>query len=514
MLNFSKYKIFTIILVCLVSVIYSLPNFLPKNSTLSKIIPTNAVNFGLDLKGGSYLLLQIDTEYYLNEKLINLKNEIKKEFRENIIRSIPTISNKKIIFTIKNKEQYSKVRKIINESDSDLITNDKDGVFNVYFSHHKIAAIHKNLVSQSIEIVRRRIDENGTKEPVIRSKGHDRILLQVPGVDNPEQIRRVLGKTAKMTFHFVSDNSFDKNALLKNTDRSLEKISDKDGKSYLIKKEAILSGDMLTNANVTYYQGEPAVSFKFNNVGAKKFAKVTKNNIGKIFAIVLDKQIITAPRINSVIDQGLGVISGEFTVKEAHELALLLRAGALPAPILILEERTVGPSLGIDSIKHGTLSSLVGLLLVAVFMILFYKIFGVIAVVALIINISIVLTLLSLVGATLTLPGIAGIVLTIGMAVDANVLIFERIKEEYRNNNNVINSINLGFSQAFRTILDSNVTTLIVAVLLYIFGTGLVKSFAITLSFGILASMFSAIMLTRLMVVAWIKINKPKHLNL
>jgi len=271
---------------------------------------------------------------------------------------------------------------------------------------------------------------------------------------------------------------------------------------------------LLIDAGVTFHEGLPAVSFRFNDAGARKFGEITKNNIGKFFAIVLDGKVVTAPRINSVINQGSGVISGNFTTAEANEVALLLRAGALPAPLKIIEERTVGPSLGLDSIKSGSLAVIAGLVFVAAFMLLFYGLFGMIANIAMLINISIILAVLSLLGATLTLPGIAGIVLTMGMSVDANVLIFERIKEELRDKKSIFSALEQGFDQAFRTITDSNVTTLIVAFFLYAFGNGPIKGFAVTLSIGIISSMFSAIILTRMMIVIWIKKFRPQKLNL
>jgi preprotein translocase subunit SecD len=291
-------------------------------------------------------------------------------------------------------------------------------------------------------------------------------------------------------------------------------IFDTEGHQYSVKKEAILSGDLLVDANTTYHEGLPAVGFRFNAVGTRKFAEITKNNIGKILAIVLDGKVVTAPRINSIINQGSGVISGSFTTQEANEVALLLRAGALPTPLKVVEERTVGPSLGLDSIKSGKVSVLVAIAFIAFFMILFYGFFGLIANIAMIVNVAIILAVLALIGATLTLPGIAGIVLTMGMSVDANVLIFERIKEELREKKSMLTAIEQGFNQAFRTITDSNLTTLIVAFFLYLFGNGPVKGFAVTLSIGILSSMFSAIILTRMMIAIWLKKKRPQKLGL
>jgi len=292
------------------------------------------------------------------------------------------------------------------------------------------------------------------------------------------------------------------------------KVSDRAGYVYPIKKTIILSGDLLVDASTTYHEGQPAVSFRFNALGSKKFAEITAKNIGKLFAIILDGQVVTAPRINTVINQGSGVISGNFTVQEANEVALLLRAGALPAPLKIIEERTVGPSLGADSIKSGAVASIAGLVFVTIFMAIFYGTFGIIANIAMAVNIIILFACLSLLNATLTLPGIAGIVLTIGMAIDANVLIFERIKEELRAKKPIFAAVEQGFDQAHRTIIDSNLTTLIVAFFLYVFGNGPVKGFAVTLSVGIIASMFSAILLSKMIIALWLKRNRARKINL
>lgn len=507
MLFFSRWKTLFIVLVCLSSLFLSIINLFPQSSKIGSLLPNQRINLGLDLRGGSQLMLQIDFDFYIQEKLENLKNDLKQEFRKEKVRIIPTLRNQKITFTASNEEDLSKSQKIIRKFDPDMNIDVSDNKVEASFSNKQIVKMQHDLMVQSIEIVRRRVDESGTKEPTIQANGNNRILLQVPGLDNPEQIKTLLGQTAKMTFHFVDTDSTTID------DRETVKMLDKNGQVYPINREVILSGDLLVDANTTYYQGEPAVSFRFNNVGTRKFAEITKNNIGRIFAIVLDNKVVTAPRINSVISEGMGVISGAFTVNQAHDVAILLRAGALPAPLKVIEERTVGPSLGLDSIKSGFYSCIAGLILVALVMLLFYRFFGVIANIGLIINIAMVLSALSLINATLTLPGIAGLVLSMGMAVDANVLIFERIKEEIKSNRNIISAIDSGFSQAFRTIVDSNITTLIAAILLYIFGNGSVRGFAVTLSFGIAASMFSAIMLTRLIISIWVRKKRPTSLE-
>lgn len=516
MLNFSKTKIATILFVCFVAIIFAAPSLIPQSSNsliwrkLSKILPSQKVVLGLDLQGGSQLMLKVDFDSYRQDQLSSLKEEIKSAFRDEMVRAAPLVSGEQVIFSIHDEDQKNLAKKLIKKLSDKIEIIENSGQFVVRFSKQENFLIRQNLIKQSIEIVRRRIDESGTKEPTIQAQGEDRILLQVPGVENSAELKSILGKTAKMTFHFVSDISFS-GAREGFINPDLERVYDDREQIYLIEKEAVLSGDLLVDANPTYHEGEPAVAFRFNAIGAKKFAEITKENIGRFFAIVLDGKVVTAPRINTVINQGSGVISGSFTVDEANEVALLLRAGALPAPLEVIEERTVGPSLGLDSIKNGTSAALAGLIFVAVFMIFYYGIFGFFADLALLINIAIILAVLAVLGATITLPGIAGIVLTMGMSVDANVLIFERIKEELRDKKSNLAAVEQGFRQAFRTITDSNITTLIVGFFLFIFGNGPVKGFAVTLSIGIISSMFSAIVLTRMLIAQWLKISLKKN---
>jgi preprotein translocase subunit SecD len=512
MLIFSKLKIFIISSLCLLAIYFSLPTFLlnneiaNKNSQLKSIIPNNKVNLGLDLQGGSQLLLEIDVASYISDQVEILKDETKNVFYEESIRTLVEKVDNKIIFNITNEDEKQNAKKLIRKLSKQVEILEDNGQFQVYFSDGELKNIKQNLIKQSIEIVRRRVDENGTKEPTIIAQGDKRILLQVPGVQNSQELKEVLGKTAKMTFHLASNES-------SSTFDSIQ-VFDNSGNSLLLNKEVILSGDLLVDASATYHEGKPAVAFRFNSLGSRKFAQITTDNIGRIFAIVLDGKVITAPVINTVINQGSGVISGNFTTQEAGQVALLLRAGALPAPLTVVEERSVGPSLGSDSISSGKIASVMSLVLIAIFMILFYGIFGFIANIALFVNIAIIISFLSMLGATLTLPGIAGIVLTMGMSVDANVLIFERIKEELSSKKSLLASVEQGFSQAYRTILDSNLTTLIVAFFLYVFGNGSVKGFAVTLSIGIMSSMFTAILLTRMLISIWLKKTRPKKLSL
>ncbi|MFT6105971.1 MAG: preprotein translocase subunit SecD [Rickettsiales bacterium] len=512
MFRFSPSKAFLVLIVCVVAIFCALPNFISeaeKSTFPYKYLPKDKVNLGLDLRGGAHLLLKVDFDYYLKEQLENLTTELKREFISDGLYSIASIQDGKINFTFSDEAYVKKAKKLIRKLDENVeIDTSGDQIF-LSYSDSYLVKLQRDLVAQSIEIVRRRVDETGTKEPIIQSQGKSRILLQVPGISDPQGIKDLLGKTAKLTFHLVVNDSFDNEFSKYGTGNDVKRMQDVDGRRYSINKTPMLTGDLLIDANATFYEGEPAVSFRFNYLGARKFAEITTNNIGRVFAVVLDGKIITAPKINSVIAGGTGVISGSFTADDANNLALLLRAGALPAPIKIMEERTVGPSLGADSIRYGTNAAIYGFILVAIFMVVFYGFFGLVANIALIVNIALILTALSWFGATLTLPGIAGIILVIGMAVDANVLIFERMKEEVRSNNKkIIVAIDAGFSQAFRTIVDSNITTLIIASLLYIFGSGAIRGFAVTLTIGILASMFSAIILTRTIISMWIKYRK------
>ena len=392
----------------------------------------------------------------------------------------------------------------------------RDSVATISIDQLYKKSIQDSAIKQSLEIVRKRIDESGTKEPLIQRSGSERILLQLPGVKNPERIKDLLGKTAKLNFHMVDDDD-SKSLSLNIAPFGKMIVSDINNEElkYLLEKKSRVGGENLIDANASFDPTEGhAVSFRFDTTGAQKFGKATSENIGKRFAVVLDGVVITAPVINSAITGGSGIITGNFTSQEAADLAVLLRAGALPAPLEIVEERSVGPGLGADSIAAGKIASIIGMILVCIFMILIYGSFGVIANISLIANLFIIVSLLGTIGATLTLPGIAGIVLTIGMAVDANVLIFERIKEESVKNKKIYETIKKGFDRALSTILDANITTLIASLLLFVFGSGPIKGFSITLSLGVIASMFTALMLTNLLVHFYVSFTSKKEINL
>ena len=387
--------------------------------------------------------------------------------------------------------------------------------FRLSMTEEAEAARRQSAVEQSIEIVRRRVDETGVSEPVIQQQGDSRILVQLPGIKDPERIKRLLGQTAKLNFHMLDETvsiqeaesgDLPAGSMLLFSPESEGRIP------YVVRRAVEVGGDRLVDAQPTFQDGQPIVSFRFDAAGGRRFGDLTSQNVGRRLAIVLDREVVSAPRIQTAITGGSGIITGRFTTQQVNDLSLVLRAGALPAPLTVLEERTVGPGLGADSIEAGKIASIIGLVAVVVFIVISYGLFGLMAAIALLFNLSLIVALLSVLQATLTLPGIAGIVLTIGMAVDANVLILERIKEETRNGRTPISAIDAGYRRALTTIMDSNLTTLIAAILLFQFGTGPIKGFAVTLSIGIITSMFTALMLTRLFVVVWLRRRRPQTL--
>jgi preprotein translocase subunit SecD len=527
MLLFPRWKMLIVLLVCAYAALAALPNLLPAKTLerLPSFLPNQAVPLGLDLRGGSHLLLQLDFDAYLREHMANLRDSLRAELRKARVGYIGLKADgASVTLTIRPETLREDVslRDIFDRADPNLdMERDGDNV-RLTYSDVKLREMRAHLLQQSIEIVNRRVNETGTKEPLIQRQGNDRIVVQVPGLENPAELKALLGKTAKMNFHLVNESITDaqiasgampQGTRLAASDEAARRGGAESDMARLpIYSEVALSGELLTNAHATFSDAQPVVEFTFNALGARKFGEITQENVGKRFAVLLDNKVITAPVIRSAILGGRGIIEGNFTVESANELAILLRAGALPAPLTIIEERSVGPSLGQDSIDAGTRAAAVGTLLVVMFMLLSYGLFGVFANIALMMNLVLILAVLSLLQATLTLPGIAGIVLTMGMAVDANVLIYERIRDEIRVGRTPAASIEYGFKAAFLTIFDSNLTTLIAAALLYYFGTGTVKGFAVTLTVGILASMFTAIMLTRLMIYAWARRVRPKTL--
>jgi preprotein translocase subunit SecD len=523
MLYFQTWKVMLILAVCTLGFLFTVPNLFSEASVARwpEWIPRKQVALGLDLRGGSYLLYQVDMDAVRNDELNNLLDELRTQFvAKKIGYTGLAVDGDHVAFVLRDSSRADDVRAIVQKVDSDLVVKVGDGGA-VSVSEDPVAlnARRDTAVNQSIEIVRRRIDETGTKEATIQRVGDDRILVELPGISDPDRVKALIGKTAKMTFQLVDPNASVEEARhgrVPPGDELLQGAPDPHDPSaalnfYVVRRRVMVSGDTLTDAQPTFNNtNEPVVSFKFNAIGARRFAEATQQNVGKPFAIVLDHKVISAPVIREAITGGSGIIEGNFTVQSANDLALLLRAGALPAPLTILEERTVGPDLGADSIHAGALACIVGIGLVVVFMVIFYGLFGLFADVALFFNLCIMMACLSLLGATLTLPGIAGIALTMGMAVDANVLIYERIREELRSGRSIISSLQAGFERAFGTIFDSHVTTLVAGALMFWLGEGPIKGFAVTLSLGVLTSLFSAILVTRLLIVTWLRRTKPK----
>jgi len=520
-LYFSKLKIITIYLVIIFLSFFSLLNFteVKDNYILSK-----KINLGLDLQGGSYLLLEVDSKPIINQKLQFKLLQIRKHFKNNKIKyENLKLDGEKINFYLPKKELEKFKEFFLNEDNSmnnyynkyrayemDFITSDLEipnkSLVTINYTKYGIIELKDSSLDQSLEIVRRRIDEVGTNEPTIVKRGIDRILIELPGLDNPNRIKKLLGKTANLSFRLVTENEGEFGSELLPYEDSEDQLN--------ISKRIVVSGDNLINAKPFFdnQTNEATVNFTLDRIGSKKFARVTSNNVGKRLAIILDNKIISAPSIREPITGGTGVITGNFTFQSATDLALMLRAGALPAPLSIIEERTVGPDLGEDSIEAGSISLIIGFLLVIAYMLFKYRFLGIIADAALIINLILLMGLLTILEATLTLPGIAGIILTVGMAVDANVLIFERIKEEMKTETSIIHSFDMGYKKAQTAVLDANITTLISAIILFFLGSGPVKGFAVTLGLGILTTLFSAYFFARHLSSFYVMKNKDKKI--
>jgi len=518
-LYFSKIKIFFIYTVITILTSFAILNFF--NNTDNYFLKKN-INLGLDLQGGSYLLLEIDAEPLIKQKLQNKLITLRQIFKKQKINyGNLNIKNNRIIF-MSNENDMEKFVKIFTnkennkinsyfynyrsyEMDYSILNNNVE----INFSKYGLIEINKIALEQSIEIVRRRIDDTGTKEPTILRRGSNRILIELPGLDEPSRVKKLLGKTANLTFRLVSDSEVE-------TFGTEVLFNEDTGQSIEVSKRVLISGENLIDAqprldNVT---NKNIVAFTLDRVGAKRFGRTTTNNVGKKLAIVLDNKIVSAPVINEPILGGSGVISGNFNFQSATDLALLLRSGALPAPLEIVEERTVGPDLGEDSIKAGVISLIIGFFLVIIFMLIKYRVLGVFADLALIINLILLVGILTILEVTLTLPGIAGIILTVGMAVDANVLIFERIKDEMKLEDSSIIAFDMGYKKAQSAVFDANITTLISTVILFFIGSGPVKGFAVTLGIGILTTLFSAYLFARHLTSLYVMKNKNKEIKL
>lgn len=512
MYKLSKERILIILAICLVGIFFALPNFMPKNSKL----PTwwQPVSLGLDLQGGSNLLLQVKIDDVVREQMGSLEDAVRQSLREHRIRyQNLSAGADNVRVKIDNLNARNQAMGYLKKLEDGLsVTVDDSGTIELKYTDQALAELKRKVVAQSIEIIRRRVDELGTKEPVIQSQGEDRIVVQLPGVQNPEEVKQLLGKTAKMSFHLVDSRTNAADARRGKISNTSRVVNSAEGGQLVITRKPVVGGENLTDAQVAFQDGAAVVSFKFNTSGGRKFGEVTKNNVGAQLAIVLDNEVISAPTINTPIMGGSGVISGNFTSETANDLAMLLRSGALPAPLEVLEERTVGAGLGADSIRDGIFASVIGLIAVVAFMILAYGLFGIFTTITVFINLFLMLGAMSFIGTTLTLPGIAGIILTIGMAVDANVLIFERMREEVKKGRSTKDAAEAGFTEAWSTIVDSNLTTLAAAAVLFWFGTGPVRGFAVTLAIGILTSMFTSVTVTRLIIASWIARYKPTKL--
>jgi protein-export membrane protein SecD len=513
-LYFSKLRIIFISLISLLFILFASSNlFKFSNELLNK-----KINLGLDLQGGSYLLLEIDNTPVIEQKLQNLSITLKNYFKEKNVRiGNLKFKDQKLSFSVNDEfkdlvlEEFSDEESDINPyyqrfKSHQLDIVEENNVFTINYSKQGIIEIKTSSQDQALEIVRRRIDEIGTNEPNILKRGNDRILVELPGLDDPMRIKSLLGKTANLTFRFVTNDTKDS--------FGAEKLQyEESSEESMVSKRIILSGDNLLDAQprMNNETNETVVSFTLDRVGAKRFGKATSTGIGKQLAIVLDGKIISAPIIRDTIASGSGQISGGFTFQSATDLALLLRSGALPAPLNIIEERTVGPDLGQDSIKAGMIALFIGFILVILFIFIKYKVFGLITNIALIVNLFLLIGVLTIFEATLTLPGIAGIILTVGMAVDANVLIFERIKEELRNEKNNLIAFDSGYTKSRTAILDANITTLLAAIILFFMGSGPIKGFSLTLGVGIFTTLFSVYFIARLLTVLYVSKNREKE---
>src|SRR6202795_1571151 len=528
MLYFTRWKALAIILTALVVCLCAVPNFFPEATV--KGWPAWAQRrlvLGLDLQGGSYLLLEVDSNYVKKEKLDQVRDDARRTLRDAKIGYTGLAARPDSVeVRVKDADLQNALTKLRELSQplggllgssgqrSLEVSDAGGGLIRLTVPPAAITERIRQSVEQSIQIVERRVNELGTVEPLIQRQGTDRILVQVPGLQDPTRLKELLGKTAKLDFRMVDLSVPPDQALQGRVPPDSEVLMSSTAPKipYVIKKQVLVSGADLTDAQPGFDQrsGEPIVSFRFNTSGSRKFAQATTENVGQPFAIVLDNEVIPAPVIREPITAGSGQISGSFTVQQANDLSILLRAGALPAPLTIIEERTVGPGLGQDSIEKGELAAYVGSIMVIVFMLLTYRLFGVFANIAVAINVAMIFGMLSLLNATLTLPGIAGIVLTVGIAVDSNVLIYERIREELRGGRNAISAIDPGFRRALSTILDSNITPFIAAAVLFYIGTGPVRGFAVTLGIGIITTVFTAFTLTRLIVATWVRWKRPQ----
>lgn len=510
MMYYSRLRMLGVVGICLVSALLCLPNFITKPSVP---LPWHQVHLGLDLRGGSYLLLQLDTQSLQHDRLQSLEGQVRQGLLAAHLGFIDIQRDDKaatLSFLPRAESERSAARKVLEAISpavpDELAVSERHGRLVVTLQRAAMRVRAKEAVDRSIEIVRRRIDSTGAIDPSIAREGDNRIVLELPGISDPERIKNLLGTTARMTFHLIGPNP---ETVTPGT--TLMAMQDGGG-SLAVQDQVDVDGADLSDAAATMSEGRWAVSLKFDNRGAEDFARITTEHVGKRFAIVLDNRILTAPVINSPITAGQGEISGNFSARSASDLALLLRAGALPAPLSVVEQRSIGPSLGAASIHAGVMSLAAGFIFVVAFMLLFYARFGLYADIALFANLVMILAILSLFGATLTLPGMAGILLTLGMAVDANILINERIREEIKRGRKPLQALQTGFERATSTIVDSNATAFLAHVMLFVFGTGAVRNFALTITIGIVTTLFTTLVLSRMLIVRWYAHTRPKKL--
>jgi protein-export membrane protein SecD len=532
MLHFPQWKVTLVLGIVLAGIVFALPNVFPR-STMESMpgwLPHHQVNLGLDLQGGAHLLYQLDEDEMIEDWLNKLRDDVRETLRKDRVSYTDLTQNvagRTVSVKIREGTDYDKAYDDLRKLSApvggtfalsgvrnlDVGRSDDNGVV-LKVTDPGLTQRISSAIQASIETIRRRVDAFGTTEPSIQRQGRNRVLVQVPGISDVERLKKLIGETGKLEFRLVDPGANAQQVVESKqvpVDDDLLYSTGTPPIPYVIRKQTLVSGENLVDAQPGFDQrtGEPIVTFRFDATGAKRFARVTQENVGLPFAIILDGKVISAPVIREPILGGSGQISGNFTVQGANDLAVLLRSGALPAKLTVIEERTVGASLGADSIAAGKKATMFGLLLVVLFMFAAYGLFGLFANIALVVNIALIFGVLSLIGSTLTLPGIAGIVLTMGIAVDANVLINERIREEMRSGKSPVASIEAGYTRAMSTIIDSNVTTLISTLVLFWLGSGPVRGFAVTLTIGILASMFTAVTVTRLMVSYWLRWTRP-----
>jgi preprotein translocase subunit SecD len=529
MMKPSRWKVVVVVLAVIFGVLFTLPNFLTaqQRAKLPGFLPSNTLNLGLDLQGGSYLLYSVDTAALAQEKITNLIEDVRTNLQQaQIPFSDLGAANGGVSVRITDPAQVNAAMNALRRNiavpmpggggNEVELSAGPDQRIRLVIPQQALDAATSRAVDQSIEIIRRRIDQLGTKEPDIRRQGRDRLMIAAPGESDPERLKNVIGQTAKLTFQMVDENASLQDAAQGRVPPGSELLPSTDGfaPAYVVKKRAEVTGEMLVDAQPRFDQqtGRPVVTFRFNGQGARRFADVSSANIGHKFAIVLDRKVISAPVIQTAITGGSGQITGNFTEQSANDLAILLRAGALPAPLKVEEQRTVGAELGADAVRAGAISLGIGAAAIIVFIVLAYGLFGVFAAVALIVNVLLIIGLMSMTQATLTFPGIAGLILTLAVAVDANVLIYERVRDEAHAGRTPIMALEHGYNRALVSIIDANITSAISAIIMFQFGSGAIRGFAWTLLIGVFTSVFTAVIITQLLIGSWLRARKPKTL--